>query len=152
MWLFLQNSEHQSQFFDWQPIKGRLNCNDSIIDLPMSLWCMTNILYHSPWSATIVLHCPWVLREFFKVFQKDLLCTLIILFIEWYLHVHANLRLPNFDAQNSTQIGRIICKHASLLNHILTLNIPLTQTSIFEISEVYHFNFLYFNLIIYLNN
>ena len=35
-------------------------------------------------------------------------CTLITLFIELCLHVHANLRSPNFDTQNSTQMFRIM--------------------------------------------
>ena len=41
-------------------------------------------------------------RVFLNVFTRRLSCNLITLFIELYFHVHANLRLSNFDTQNST--------------------------------------------------
>ena len=50
-----------------------------------------------------------VLIDFLKIFQEEFSCPLVNLFIESYLHVHANLILPNFDTQNFS------CgKHASL--------------------------------------
>ena len=100
------------------------------------------------------------MRDFLKVFQANFPCTLITLFIKSYLHIHANLKLPNFYAQNSTQICGIMwqaCKfeltkfwhskfHSNLwgllanmhdwLNQILTFNIPLTQACIFPLGEV----------------
>ena len=57
-------------------------------------------------------------REFVRVFIKvfwmgEVPCTLITLFIESCLHVHANLRSPNFDTQNSTQMFGLCGKHPS---------------------------------------
>ena len=50
-------------------------------------------------------------RVFLKVFHQEeeaLPCTIITLFKESCLHVHANLRSPNFDTQNSTQMFGIM--------------------------------------------
>ena len=53
--------------------------------------------------------------------KEDLPCTMITLFIESCLHVHANLRSPNFDTQNSTQIcGVYLASMQVWLNQILT--------------------------------
>ena len=48
---------------------------------------------------------------FLKVFhqeEEDLPCTMVTLFKESCLHVHANLSSPNFDTQNSTQMFGIM--------------------------------------------
>ena len=52
-------------------------------------------------------------REFVRGFSQgfpkpDLPCTIITLFIESCLHVHANLRSPNFNTQNYTQMFGIM--------------------------------------------
>ena len=70
-------------------------------------------------------------RVFLKVFPKgEVPCTLITLFIESYLHVHANGRSPNFDTQSSTQIcGVHLASMQVWLNQILT---PQNSTQICE--------------------
>ena len=85
-------------------------------------------------------------RDSLKVFPKRLSMYLDTLSIESYLHVHANVRLPNFDTQNSTQIYGVYLANIQVwLNQILTLKIPLTQTWIFPLSEV---NIVTFSILI----
>ena len=50
-----------------------------------------------------------VYENFSQGFSKgEVTCTLITLFIESCLHVYANLRSPNFDTRNSTQMFGIM--------------------------------------------
>ena len=76
---------------------------------------------------------------------------MITLFIESCLHVHANLRSPNVDTQNSTQICGVYWVSMQVWsNQNLT---PQNFTNMnFSIKGSQHFDFLHFNSTINLNN
>ena len=54
--------------------------------------------------------------------EEDLPCTMITLFKESCLHVHANLRSPNFDTQNSTKMFGIMWQ-ACMFELIFNINL-----------------------------